>query len=482
MIHDEPPEYMDDVDGMPDDGESYATAKPRQQGPNSPVAPLSNAPVDPDEPPEYSKTSSRRVHPQIDWPMPRAARKPGDAPSHAPDPRFGENTGALLDAYGIRVRHNLMRHALEMTIPNFTPAIERAENANLEQFLELCDRHGLSPLKSTGHLHGHAREYHPVQKWITAKAWDGVDRLPEIMATVQLAASASSELSGLLLTRWLTACARALLPASPSLRPFCPQGVLTLQGPQGIGKTQWIKSLAPPDSGWISTGRVLDPHDRDSVQQATSFWIVELGEVDATFRRSDVAALKAFVTSEVDIYRSAYARREERIPRRTVLAASVNRKDFLVDDTGNRRWWTLACEGLAWQHTIDTQQLWAQIYHMAASGAPWWLTPQETESLSIANREHEAKDPLIEDLWATWRPSLAAAGREPRHTIADIWACLPGRANKVRNRAESNALAQALRDAGCDLGAKVNGYAVYGVDRIGEAKRDDWRGWQHGGE
>ena len=47
--------------------------------------------------------------------------------------------------------------------------------------------------------------------------------------------------------------------------------------------------------------------------------------------------LKAFITSKSDYFRTPYDRYAEEHPRRTVLAGTTNRENFLIDRTGNRR-------------------------------------------------------------------------------------------------------------------------------------------------
>jgi putative DNA primase/helicase len=424
--------------------------------------------------------SSVVEHPRIDWPVLLPAKRKGDA-SHEPSQKYRENTAALLDAYGIKARWNLMRHELELDIPGFAPEQERAGNANLAYFCELCTRNGLSHINAIDHLLILAHAYHPVRDWILLEPWDGLDRLDALCATISPVPGTDTALSSRLLLRWLVSCVVAVMPQLPGQRPFTPQGVLTLQGKQGKGKTEWIKSLAPSDSQWIQVGVVLDPHDRDSVQQVTSNWIVELGEVDATFKRSDVAALKAFITQAIDIYRAAYARREERTPRRTMLAATVNRRDFLCDETGNRRWWVIAALEFNWRHGINMQQAWAQIWALAQAGSPWWLDAEEIEALSESNAAHEMTDPLIDDLWQTWRiAAVASVTTTARVTIGEIWSALPGREHKTRTRADSSALANALREAGAENETKTNGAATYRVELL-KPRQTGWnpqREWQ----
>ena len=398
-------------------------------------------------------------HPVIQFPM--------LTPRGAPSSKHVENTQVLIEAYKIDVRYNLMRHSLEMRIPGFETESERSENATVQCFKSLVQRHGLSPENSLGHLQFLADSYHPVLDWIKSKPWDGTDRMQQFMDTIELAQSYKSGLAGKLVTRWLSGAVRAVMPDVVGSRPFTPQGVLTFQGPQGIGKTEWFKSLAPQDKEWVCTGRVLDPHNRDSIQQTTSYWIAELGELDATFKKSDVVAMKAFVTQPFDVYRTAYAMREERIPRRTMLGASVNPREFLADETGNRRWWTVAVKSLNWGHTVDMQQLWAQVAVMVEQGEKWWLDHEEIQDLNSSNEDHEIIEPLVAELWETWRvPVLTDVGRYPRVKLAEVWAALPTRSNSPMDRRQAVILAEALRKMGALNDGKYNGVSSYRVELI----------------
>lgn len=380
-------------------------------------------------------------HPAITFPVMTAgtARTPPRAST-----KHVENTAALLDAYRVTVRYNLMRHALELTIPGFHPDPERAENATAEMFKSLAVRNGLNSETAIGHLLVLADSYHPVRDWIESRAWDGVDRFEDFFGTLTLEDGSKKTLARMLMKRWMVSAVRAVMPDKAGERKFTPQGVLTFQGPQGIGKTEWFKSLAPQGTDWICTGRVVDPHNRDSIQQVTSFWLSELGELDATFKKADVVAMKAFITQSEDVYRSAYARQAEKIPRRTMMAASVNPKMFLVDETGNRRWWVISVRALKWNHGIEMQQLWAQVADMVKSGESWWLSQDEMAMLNTSNMDHEIVEPIIEDFHATWKPALHVVGKSVKVTMNQIWQALPGRDGSTRQRRESNILMQEL--------------------------------------
>jgi putative DNA primase/helicase len=189
-----------------------------------------------------------------------------------------------------------------------------------------------------------------------------------------------------LVKRWLiSAVASALKPMG-----FHSRGVLTLQGDQSLGKTSWLSSLVPDlalRKNLVKTEYQLDPTCKDSVFGAISYWLVELGELDSTFKK-DIGKLKGFITQTIDEMRRPYDRLPVLYQRRTVFFASVNDATFLVDDTGNTRFWTVAVESINYTHGIDMQQLWAQIVEMFQVGEQWWLTKDEEKQIEKINKGH----------------------------------------------------------------------------------------------
>ena len=263
-----------------------------------------------------------------------------------------ENTKALFDHYEISCRYNEMKKDLDIEIPHRTTHKDTALNAKVVMCEDMARAHKYSHTVINDHLLliGNQNHYHPARDWISSKEWDGVDRVDELLETMD---TPDKELARTLLWRWLISGVAAVYMEEG----FRSQGVLTLVGRQGLGKTRWLTSLVP-ERDWVKDGVVLDARNKDSVLQAVSRWIVELGELDATFRKADVAALKAFITMEEDVLRPAYAKKMDSYQRRTIFCASVNDSDFLVD-TENRRFWVIETARLNPNHSIDIQQLWA---------------------------------------------------------------------------------------------------------------------------
>lgn len=327
------------------------------------------------------------------------------------------NFERMLAHYGIRPRYNLVSKRDEALIPGLSTTRDNHDNVVMAHVKSLAHMNRLPVGEVSEYLLAisDAGAYNPVLDWIRHKPWDGIDRLSDLLDSVFIPDTFDFELKDTLITRWLVSAVAAV--AKPS--GFHARGVLVFTGPQGIGKTSWFRNLLPESLGeYFREGAAIDPSDKDSVTGAVSNWLVEIGELDATFRKADIARLKAFVTAGEDRIRKPYARAESLMPRRTVFCASVNDAQFLVDPTGNSRFWTVEVSALNYETPVDdVQQLWAQVHELYKAGEQWWLTPDEEERLAESNGDYEQVDPLEELFLATY--DLEAPGRQSS-TASDV--------------------------------------------------------------
>jgi putative DNA primase/helicase len=306
------------------------------------------------------------------------------------------NLTEVLRRSEVTVRYNVISKQEEILIPGEQYTMDNKANASLAWIESRCANYNM-PTEKVGQFLTHIadqNQYNPVATWIESKPWDGTSRLAEFYRTVRVVDEESDEYirdyKKTVMRRWLVSAVAA------AYRPngIASQGVLVFQGDQSIGKTTWFKRLCP--SELRSDGVTLDLRDKDSQFNALSYWLVELGELDATFRRSDIAQLKSFITRDKDVMRLAYAKRKSEFPRRTVFFASVNSENFLHDDTGNRRFWVLPCDSINYMHRIDMQQLWAEVLDLYRAGERWTLSAEELLDVNAYNRSHEVIDPIEE--------------------------------------------------------------------------------------
>jgi putative DNA primase/helicase len=304
----------------------------------------------------------------------------------------------LLRGYNIQVGYNVVAKKLRIAMPEMGGSPDNSLNVAMNKITSLATLNGIStgPVPNYVATIGDHNQVNEVADWITQVPWDGDDRIPAIAATLETRDEFPLELKSRLIYCWLlSAVAAALLP-----RGFFARGVLTIQGPQGIGKTSWIRSLVTPPmlrDTTILLGHHLDASSKDSIITAISHWIVELGELDSSFKK-DIARLKGFITGTSDKVRRPYAMADSEYQRRTVFCATVNEQNFLVDTTGNSRWWTLPVTKIDYDHDINMQQVFAQLAVDLRNGRQWWLTPDEERMLADENRGHRAVNVIEEKL------------------------------------------------------------------------------------
>jgi predicted P-loop ATPase len=254
----------------------------------------------------------------------QALRAPGVHPARAVDidskdfpdqPNKGEGPPATIDNVrfmvarnGITVRYNVIKKRTEIIIPWLVGMTENAESVAMTHMQSLALRYGMQTglVPSMVDALSDENPYNPAANWMTSKPWDGVDRLPEFCATITAREGYPEPLKILVMTKWIrSGAAAALMPDG-----FRCRGVLTLQGPQGIGKTSWGLSLIDDPmlrDSLIKVDHHLDAGNKDSLLGAIDHLIVEIGELDSSFKR-DVARLKGFLTSDRDKVRRPYDR------------------------------------------------------------------------------------------------------------------------------------------------------------------------------
>lgn len=167
--------------------------------------------------------------------------------------------------------------------------------------------------------------------------------------------------------------------------------VVILEGQQGTGKSSAIRVLF----GEEYFGDQLPPmSSKDASSYLKGKWCVELAELEYK-RKAEVETIKAFITRTHENYRPAFGREEVNLARTTVFFGTTNASEYLVDETGNRRFLPVST------HEIDLNrlaaardQLWAAAAHAYNENEPYWLVD---ETAFIAAKQASAR--LEQDPW-----------------------------------------------------------------------------------
>jgi hypothetical protein len=208
-----------------------------------------------------------------------------------------------------------------------------------------------------------ARRFDPVLDYLDSLQWDGRPRLDAWLCTT-FGAAPSEYIAAVARLSLIAAVRRARSPGAKF------DEIIVLEGLQGQGKSEALEILAGPDS--FSDQSILGADDRKQQELTEGVWLYEIGELSG-MRRADVDHVKAFCSRKRDRARPAYGRYPVSQARRTVFFASTNRSDYLQDDTGNRRFWPVACTVPRGGIDLDRlhrerDQLWAEAAACEARG------------------------------------------------------------------------------------------------------------------
>lgn len=311
--------------------------------------------------------------------------------------QVSENLDAVLAANSITVRYNQISKSSEVLVPSLSCVLDESDNTALNSVTDYALRAGMTPARIPEMLSALAsqRPYCPVQTYITSAPWDGISRFTQFTGQITCGNAAFALL---LWRKWLIQAVAAVFEH----KGIANAGVLALTGAQGVGKTLLFKDLTSGVPAVFLEGQTLNPADKDSVMSTVSHWVVELGELDSTFRKADLAQLKAFITKSQDTLRRPYARKDSTFPRRTVFAGTVNDSEFLHDPTGNRRFWPIDVHAINRDTSIDYQQLWAEVKTWYDAGEKWYLDQTETDMLRQYSETFIVNDPDVEALLARY--------------------------------------------------------------------------------
>jgi hypothetical protein len=376
-----------------------------------------------------------------------------------------ENLAALFAARGWTARYNVLSKKQELLGVVDTTDDNRA-NAGFAVVQSECAKMGLSIPRSA--LKDYllklcdANQYNPVATWVDSAPWDGKPRVELLLGTLTLAESTDRALALTVLRKWLIQCVAMAL--SPD--PLQARGVLAFVGPQNIGKSRWFQRLCRGGPAkLVLTGRSLDPHNKDSVKTCISCWICELGELGATVRKADRDLLKAFITQDIDTLRLPYAAEDSEFQRRTCFVASVNDEEFLSDETGNTRFWTVGVVACDTEHTIDMQQVWAEVAAAWRGGEAHYLEQQTMGQVSAASERHQVGNPIQEAIQNAFNwPELPAGQHTYNTSHTSDWVSMNCTAilrvcgYRTPSKADTTSAGRALR-------------------RLGAAQSSKWREW-----
>lgn len=205
-----------------------------------------------------------------------------------------------------------------------------------------------------------------------------------------------------LMRRWLIQIGRSVINSGGEAYELC----LVLSGPQGCGKTTFLRALLPKSlrayitGGPIAGGRFKD---KDEIIR-TAENILWIDDEWTTLKKSDQDHMKGVLSRTHISERGAYRRHKTLSKRRCVYAGTTNDSAALNDSTGNRRIIPVAVSHIdenvrGFEDDIINRELFlAEMIHMAVIQKGDWmlLDADEVEVLEMLTKEAQIRGQELE--------------------------------------------------------------------------------------
>lgn len=311
-----------------------------------------------------------------------------------------ENLSILLKSKGISIRKNIVTKNVDVMGSKELESLDYNAQAIKIRNMTKLSHLNLSKQDTNDFLDLIANEnsYSPVCDYLMDcyNDYDGEDYISPLFNMLSLDTDIPQDVDFCknLFIKWLLECAIIPFNRKTMRKLATQQGVLTLVGGQGVGKTRFpLNTILKDKPEYLITGETIDPKDKDSVLRAIGCWIFELSEFSESSTAKQQDALKSFIDRGKDKIRPPYAAKAIDEPRTCVFYATTNRTEFMHDPTGGRRWWPLAITKINIDEDFNARQLWGQVMHLWKDEheEPYPLTEEETKELAKHNNNFSAQ-------------------------------------------------------------------------------------------
>lgn len=299
------------------------------------------------------------------------------------DPRF---KGKLV--YDEMKGRNMVTGALPWNSDTSTRLWSDADEANMRLYLEkvygLEAKEKIETALTTVFF---ANRRHALREYFKSlPAWDGVKRVETLLIDF-LGSDDSEYIRHITKTHLVAAVTRIFKPGTKY------DTMITLSGGQGKGKSTFIRVLGGNE---YFSDSLRDFKGKEPLELLQGCWFIEIAEL-AAYKKADKEEFKAFMSKVDDQFRPAYGHNTEQRKRQCIFWGTTNDRQFLRDETGDRRTWPVEIGITEPKYDVFSElepmrdQIWAEAYQYYLDGWPIALS-RDMEAEAEKQRQRFAEE------------------------------------------------------------------------------------------
>jgi len=336
-----------------------------------------------------------------------------------------------------------------MVAPRGTAEWRALGDEGTTAIMEGFERAGFRPIpremmRNTLSMVAKERVFDSAILWLSGLRWDGTQRVERFLIDY-CNAEDTTYTRAVSLYLWTALAGRVLDPGCKA------DSVPILVGAQGAKKTTAARELVVDPEHFTTIN--LAERDEALSRKIRGRLVGEISELRGLGTR-EIEAVKAFITATHEEWTPKYREFNTKFPRRLVFIGTTNSREFLVDETGNRRWLPVRVADIDLAGIrADRLQLWAEGAAVwRASGIAWRDAETLAPSVHEQYRVSDSWDSLLER-WLDGGQLDDLGGKMPPRrgtsfTTAEVMAGALGFSAAQMTRANEMRVGKLLRVAG----------------------------------